>query len=102
MRGISSIFAVGAVLLGAQLAVAQNTCTDYNGIGRNTCVAQGNSCQWCGTYYGGTKCSNSGWSGPCSSGWKTTRAPPPPPPPPPPPTCDDYTYDSTPGSFSSA
>ena len=53
-----------ALLLGAlALAEAGNTCTDYDGIGRNTCVAQGNSCEWCGTYYGGTKCSNSAWAG---------------------------------------
>ena len=86
-----------ALLLGGlAVANAQNTCTDYDGIGRDTCVAQGNSCEWCGTFWGGTKCSNSGWSGPCSSGWKSTPAPAPPPPPP---TCSSYTSDTTPGSF---
>jgi hypothetical protein len=57
------------------VAAAGNTCTDYNDITRDACTAQGNGCEWCGSFWGEHKCSNSAWAGACSSGW---LGPPPP------------------------
>jgi|EP01046_Picozoa_sp_COSAG06_P016619 hypothetical protein len=83
-------FALQAFALLAAVANAQNSCLDYDGIDRTDCVTQGRpsvgekKCEWCGSYWDGTKCSNSAWAGGCSSGWKHTG----------------YVFDSTPSFFS--